>query len=80
LYAAEVPVWELLGAPGAETKQFALTSSEVVALLQKAVEEAEKVGLKWHTDEVILTPRADLVSMVVQSHLAGGAIEDGGEG
>jgi CRISPR-associated protein Csb1 len=78
LYADEQTIWELLGAPGTAPNQFTLSGTEAIHLLEEAVIAAKEAGLSWNTDEVLLTPRPDLVEMVIQSRNAGNA-DDGQE-
>lgn len=67
LWPTEPSVWELLAKPGEAARTFVMEADSTVGLLQEAVERAEKVGLAWHRDPLVLTPSADLVALVRRS-------------
>ena len=66
LFAVQKPVWELLDRPGESPQEFELSPEDALKLLQKAITEAEKVGLPWE-GEVQLTPSPELVDLVQRS-------------
>lgn len=78
LYTDKPLVWELIGAPGAATEEFVLDSDSARALLENAHQEALNAGLAFENDPVILTPRAELVELVLRSVAA--SEEQDGEG
>lgn len=61
--------WELLERPGAEPREFELTSRQAEELLAEAVAHADKTGISWRTDPVTLKPSAELLKLVRQSQL-----------
>lgn len=69
LWPEEPMTWELLGRPGEEPQRFTLTSEEAVKLVGAAVEAAtaQKVGLPWNTNPVVLQPQPKLVELVRKS-------------
>jgi len=67
-----VPEWEILG----QNEAFPLNAEDAVKLFDQAVEEAKSAGLPWNSAGMKLTPRADLVQMVVNSRERGGAEQD----
>ncbi|MBZ4686065.1 MAG: CRISPR-associated protein [Desulfomicrobiaceae bacterium] len=74
LYVASgVPQWEIPG----QTEAFSLNAEDAVKLFNQAVEEAKNAGLPWNSAGMKLTPRADLVEMVLRSRERGG--EEQGE-
>jgi len=74
LYAPGPLVWEIVG----QTGDFTLDASGAVALFNQAVEEAKKAGLPWNVEGMKLTPRADLVEMVLNSRAPGSEEQGGG--
>jgi len=62
--------WELIGIK--ESKQYSLTSEQAIELFNKAVEEAKAAKLPWDSKPVKLSPRADLVELVLRSREPGG--------
>jgi CRISPR-associated protein Csb1 len=73
LYAPSgVPEWEILG----QRETFSLSAEDAVELFTKAIEEAKSARLPWNSDGIKLTPRADLVEMVLRSRAVGGEEQD----
>lgn len=70
-----VPEWEILG----RNETFVLSAEDAVKLFDQAVKEAKEAGLPWNSAGMKLTPRADLVELVVRSRTAG-AEEESEEG
>lgn len=68
-----VPQWEIPG----QNEAFSLNAKDAVKLFNQAVEEAKSAGLPWNSDGMTLTPRDDLVKMVLRSRERGG--EEQGE-
>ncbi len=58
------PEWELVGKPG-ESPRFSLSAREALVLLQQAVGQAAKAGLRWETKPVVLTPLPEFVRLVI---------------
>jgi CRISPR-associated protein Csb1 len=78
LRATDPVCWHLLGKPGDADKQFVLSKKQAIEVYKAALVAAEKVGLSIDTEEVVLTPFDDLVTLVKKSmELA--AAETGGE-
>lgn len=67
-----VPEWEILG----QQETFVLGAEDAVRLFDQAVEEAKSAGLPWNSAGMTLTPRADLVEMVVRSRERGAEEQD----
>ena len=55
--------WEIVG----QKETFSLNVEEAVELFKQAVEAARGAGLEWNSAGMKLTPRADLVELVVRS-------------
>jgi len=73
LYAPSgAPEWEIVG----QKETFSLSAEDAVSLFNKAIEEAKKADLPWNSDGIRLTPRADLVEMVLRSRERGGEEQD----
>jgi len=66
--------WELIGIK--ESKQYSLTSEQAIELFSKAVDEAKAAKLPWDSAPVKLSPRADLVELVLRSRERGGEEQD----
>ncbi|BCX02195.1 MAG: hypothetical protein KatS3mg053_0133 [Candidatus Roseilinea sp.] len=62
-----VPEWEILG----RNETFVLSADDAVKLFNQAVEDAKNAGLPWNSAGMKLTPRADLVEMVLRSRAVG---------
>jgi CRISPR-associated protein Csb1 len=58
---------ELLGATAQEVELFSFTPESAQQVFEQAVKQAEKVGLKWDSGEIELTPSEDLVELVRRS-------------
>ncbi len=79
LRATNAVTWQLLGKPGDADKPFALDKPAALKLYHDALAAVQKAKLPIHLEEVILTPSADLVTLVRKSmELA--AAEAGTEG
>lgn len=64
----EAPVkWELLARPGQDPQEFTLDEEGAIALLGEAVTTAEKVGLTWQEEPVLLKPSSRLAELVRRS-------------
>lgn len=59
--------WELLDAPGQAPTRFTLGPGTAVELLKAAVQAAEGVGVRWHSDPITLRPSDQLVKLVRRS-------------
>ncbi|PJF46706.1 MAG: type I-U CRISPR-associated protein Cas7 [Candidatus Thermofonsia Clade 3 bacterium] len=73
LVASGVPQWEIPG----QNEAFSLNAEDAVKLFNQAVKEAQNAGLPWNAAGMKLTPRDDLVEMVLRSRERGG--EEQGE-
>ena len=76
LWPDEPRTWELLDTPGCEPKKYRLDGNAAVGILRRAVAEAEKAGLEWHSDVIYLKPHPELVRLVKKSQEL--AIQQGG--
>lgn len=64
----EAPVtWELLARPGQDPQEFTLDEEGAISLLGEAVATAEKVGLTWQEEPVLLKPSSRLAELVRRS-------------
>lgn len=61
--------WELLSTVGAEVEQFSMDASSALKLLESAIAHAEKQGLTWEKEAILLRPSAKLVKLVRKSQL-----------
>lgn len=59
--------WEILDVPPAPTKTFTLPADAAVALFNNAVDAARKAGLPWADQELVLTPSANLLALLLKS-------------
>jgi CRISPR-associated protein Csb1 len=59
--------WEVLDAPPAPTKTFSLTADAAIALFKEAVAAAQKAGLPWAENELVLSPSPELLALVRKS-------------
>ncbi len=60
------PKFELLGRTGAG-RAFALDRSQVLALVEEAMEASAQAGLSWMGDELLLRPTERLIELIVRS-------------
>jgi len=81
LWPSEAMEWELLDRPGQMPARLTLQADAAIALLGETVVAAEKLGLRWRTEPLVLKPSPELVSLVEKSQkLAAVSGEDkGGE-
>jgi len=73
--------WELLDRPGQASTRIALNAEAAIQILNEAVAEAEKLGLKWRTKPLGLKPATQLVELVKKSQelLAAQGTEEGSD-
>lgn len=67
LWPTEQRQWELLKVPGEAPSRHELGGREAIALLQQAVEAAERAGLLWNKEVIRLTPTPELLELVRRS-------------
>jgi CRISPR-associated protein Csb1 len=60
-------VWTLLGKPGDPDSTFTLDKASAIKLYTDALAAVQKAKLPIHLEEVLLTPSADLVTLVRRS-------------
>jgi CRISPR-associated protein Csb1 len=74
--------WELLGKPGSAAVEYELDAAKAVALLKEAVAHAERIGLSWREEPLLLKPSPRLVALLKKSQelAAATGAEDGEEG
>lgn len=64
LHEEELRVWELLDKPGAEPEKLTIDSKNATALLREAVAEAEKAGLVWQKEPIVLKPSKEFGELI----------------
>ena len=69
--------WELLDQPGQLPTRMVLGADAAIDILNAAVAEAERLGLRWRTEPLILKPAPQLVALVKKSQEL--AADQGGE-
>ncbi len=79
LWPDEARVWELLDAPGRKPEQFTVGAEAAVKLLERAIREAEQVGLRWHAEPITLKPSEKLVKLLVRSQEQLAKLAESGE-
>jgi CRISPR-associated protein Csb1 len=67
LWPTQPRVWEILEAPGKETAKYTLNRESAATLLNSAVSNAEKLGLEWLKQDLILKPVPELVKLIAES-------------
>jgi CRISPR-associated protein Csb1 len=67
LRAKDAVTWTLLGKPGDPDTSFTLDKPAAIKLYADALEDVQRVKLPIHLEEVLLTPSADLVTLVRKS-------------
>ena len=73
----EAPIeFELLETPG-KPETFSLNSERAIALLNSAVDAAEKLGLTWQTEPITLKPSPELIALVKKSQQLAATGEEG---
>jgi CRISPR-associated protein Csb1 len=80
LWPSEPMTWELLAKPGETPKRVSLDADAAIALLTDAVKSAERVGLKWRSEPLILKPAPQLLELVRKSQTLAGAQGGDAEG
>jgi CRISPR-associated protein Csb1 len=60
-------VWELLDRPGETPKTYSIPGEAAVTLLNEAIAHAEKAGVTWNREKILLKPSAELVELVRRS-------------
>ncbi len=78
LRAKDGIVWNLLGKPGDADQSYTLDKAGAVKLYRDALAAVQEAKLPVHLEEVVLTPSADLVSLVRRSmELAAAEVGEG---
>ncbi len=77
LVANEIPRFELLNRLGEKSQSFTLSTSEAIALVNQASEEATSYGLSWYEGELLLTPTDSLSELIRRSRKLSGTSEEG---
>jgi CRISPR-associated protein Csb1 len=67
LRATNTPTWQLLGKPSEADRPFTLDRAAAIKLYNDALAAVQEVKLPIHLGEVVLTPSADLVTLVKKS-------------
>jgi CRISPR-associated protein Csb1 len=70
LWPTNMMKWQLLDIPGTATKdlkEFTITATDAIKLLEQAVAAAEELGLVWQKKPVKLTPSPNLVALLKRS-------------
>jgi CRISPR-associated protein Csb1 len=67
LHETEPRVWELLDRPGAAPEKLAFDAKNATELLREAVSEAERGGLVWQKEPIILKPSKEFGELIRQS-------------
>jgi CRISPR-associated protein Csb1 len=70
LWPVEMRKWELLDKPGATPEAYQISGDEAVAVLNAAIQGAEKAGLQWMQETLKLKPAPEMVEMIRQSQEA----------
>jgi CRISPR-associated protein Csb1 len=60
-------IWSLLGKPGEPDTEYALDRESATGLYNDALAAVQKAGLPVHLEEILLTPTADLTTLVRRS-------------
>jgi CRISPR-associated protein Csb1 len=67
LHEEEPRVWELLDRPGVDPERLAFEAKSATVLLHDAVAEAEKAGLVWQKEPIVLKPSKEFGELIRQS-------------
>jgi CRISPR-associated protein Csb1 len=67
LRAKDLVTWQLLGKPGDTDSSFALDKASAIKLYKDALTAVQKASLPVHLTEIVLTPSADLVTLLKRS-------------
>ncbi|MCU1301243.1 MAG: CRISPR-associated protein [Candidatus Sulfotelmatobacter sp.] len=59
--------WELIAAPGATPESFTLSGEQAAQILTAAIDRAEKLGLTWNKEALVLKPTPELVALTRRS-------------
>lgn len=78
LWPVEPMCWELLDRPGKEPTPYGLSAEQVLRLVTSAIGEAQRRGLPWPTEPLVLWPSANLVKLIRASQVLA-ITEDSGE-
>lgn len=77
LWPVETMEWEILGKAGQDAVKVQLDGDASIQLLGEALKHAEKHGLTWRRDPLVLTPSRELVKLVSESQKL--AVQQGGD-
>jgi CRISPR-associated protein Csb1 len=67
LWPDEVQMWETLARPGTEPARVSLDGESAIQLLNDAITAAEKAGLTWRKEPLVLKPSPQLIALVKKS-------------
>lgn len=79
LHEEEPRVWELVDKPGSKPANLAFDAQNATALLRDAVAAAEKAGLIWQKEPIVLKPSKEFGELIRQSQEREVAEEGEGE-
>ncbi len=71
--------WELIDQPGKAPHSYRISGDEALGLLNQAVEAANKLGLAWMEEPLVLRPTKELAELVRQSQEAASKEKGDGE-
>jgi CRISPR-associated protein Csb1 len=67
LHEEEPRIWELIDKPGGMPEKLAFDAIQATALLRESVVEAEKAGLVWQKEPLILKPSKEFRELIQES-------------
>jgi len=67
LWATENLTWEILGKPGSTPEKVEITADQTIEVYNSAVAAAQKIGLPYRTEPVVLRPGKALIELLQRS-------------
>ncbi len=67
LWPTEAPQWELLGKPGTAVKKITIDADSAIKLYEEAVAAAQKAGLPYRNQPIVLQPSKSLIELLQRS-------------
>lgn len=67
LWATENLTWEILGKPGSTPEKVEITADQAIEVYNSAVAAAQKIGLPYRTEPVVLRPGKALIELLQRS-------------
>jgi CRISPR-associated protein Csb1 len=71
LFPEAARTWQLIASPGVSPESFTVSGDQAAQILASAIDRAEKLGLIWNKEPLVLSPAPELVELTRRSQQLG---------